>query len=136
MPAASVSFRTADVEATRGFAWNEVNGDLDLFGDGSMIFLSMPGHTPGNRSVQVRLPNRTVLLTGDTVHLRSAMEGDLPMASDYSTCRACNPFGAFASCSTVSMRSCGSRTIRRTGSSMAHQPVSTSKHPLNRMCPW
>ncbi len=85
MPAASVFFRTADVEATRGFAWNEVNGDLDLFGDGSIIFLSMPGHTPGNRSVQVRLRNRTVLLTGDTVHLRSAMEGDLPMASDYNT---------------------------------------------------
>lgn len=88
MPAASAYFRPPDIEATRAFAWNQILGDFDLFGDGSIIFLDMPGHTPGNRSLQVRLPHRTVLLTGDTVHLRSALEEEVPMGSDYNTLQA------------------------------------------------
>lgn len=84
-PAGAVFFHTADLEATRSFRWNPLTGDHDLFGDGSVVVLRMPGHTPGNSSVLVRLANHTFLLTADTVHLRSALTGDLPMPSDYNT---------------------------------------------------
>ncbi|MDQ4117659.1 MAG: N-acyl homoserine lactonase family protein [Actinomycetota bacterium] len=85
MPAASVFFRTADIEPARGFDWQPLTGDLDLFGDGAIQILGMPGHTPGNTSTLVRLPNRSVMLTGDTVHVPEALSDDLPMPSDYNT---------------------------------------------------
>lgn len=84
-PAAAVFFHTDDLEATRDFNWNYLAGDHDLFGDGSIQILQMPGHTPGNSSVLVRLENHSFLLTADTVHLRSALNGDLPMPSDFNT---------------------------------------------------
>lgn len=46
-----------------------VTGDHDVFGDGSVIALSMPGHTEGELALLVRLPNTgPVLLSGDVVH--------------------------------------------------------------------
>ncbi len=46
-----------------------VEGDKDIFGDGSVVMLDMPGHTPGHHSLLVRLKNRgPVLLTGDLAH--------------------------------------------------------------------
>lgn len=46
-----------------------VSNDRDVFGDGSVIMLSTPGHTPGSHSLLVRLPKfGAVLLSGDTVH--------------------------------------------------------------------
>jgi glyoxylase-like metal-dependent hydrolase (beta-lactamase superfamily II) len=40
----------------------------DVFGDGSVIIHSMPGHTPGHMSLQIELKNETVFLTGDLYH--------------------------------------------------------------------
>ena len=49
-----------------------ITGDKDLFGDGSVVILATPGHTPGHQSLLVRLPNTgTVLLTGDAVHFQA-----------------------------------------------------------------
>jgi N-acyl homoserine lactone hydrolase len=83
--AETVVFRRDDLDKTRGFDWHQVPGDLDLFGDGSVVLLHMPGHTPGNKSLLVRLPSRTFLLAGDTVHLRAALNGPVPTPWDYST---------------------------------------------------
>lgn len=45
--------------------------DHDVFGDGSVVILTMPGHTPGHSSLLVRLPNSgPVLLSGDQYHFR------------------------------------------------------------------
>ncbi len=45
--------------------------DKDVFGDGTVIVLRMPGHTPGHSSLLVRLKDMgPVLLTGDLVHFR------------------------------------------------------------------
>jgi N-acyl homoserine lactone hydrolase len=45
------------------------SGDHDVFGDGSVVMLKMPGHTPGEMSLLVRLPQTgAVLLSGDVVH--------------------------------------------------------------------
>jgi len=49
----------------------KINGDLDVFGDGSVVILSTPGHTPGHQSLLVRLPKRgVVVLSGDMVHFQ------------------------------------------------------------------
>jgi glyoxylase-like metal-dependent hydrolase (beta-lactamase superfamily II) len=43
--------------------------DKDVFGDGSVIMLYTPGHTPGHHSVLVKLPQMgAVLISGDLVH--------------------------------------------------------------------
>jgi N-acyl homoserine lactone hydrolase len=49
--------------------------DHDVFGDGSVMILSMPGHTPGHSALLVRLPETgPVLLTGDLYHFREQIE--------------------------------------------------------------
>jgi glyoxylase-like metal-dependent hydrolase (beta-lactamase superfamily II) len=49
-----------------------LEGDRDIFGDGSLVILSTPGHTPGHQSLLVKLPKTgEVLLTGDAVHFKS-----------------------------------------------------------------
>ncbi len=43
--------------------------DHDVFGDGSVTILDMPGHTPGHQALLVRLPRTgNVLLSGDLYH--------------------------------------------------------------------
>lgn len=45
--------------------------DKDVFGDGSVVVLATPGHTPGHRSLMVRLAQAgVVLITGDLAHFR------------------------------------------------------------------
>ena len=45
-------------------------GVVDIFGDGTVWALSVPGHTPGSVAYLVRTPRGPVLLTGDTSHTR------------------------------------------------------------------
>lgn len=48
-----------------------VQEDLDVFGDGSVMIVSTPGHTPGHQSCLVHVAKTGwILLTGDAVHLR------------------------------------------------------------------
>jgi N-acyl homoserine lactone hydrolase len=55
-----------------GHPVTELEGDRDLFGDGSVIILSTPGHTPGHQSLLVKLPKTgAVILSGDAVHFKS-----------------------------------------------------------------
>jgi N-acyl homoserine lactone hydrolase len=45
--------------------------DKDVFGDGTVLVLNTPGHTPGHHSLMVKLPQTgNVLLTGDLAHFR------------------------------------------------------------------
>jgi N-acyl homoserine lactone hydrolase len=45
------------------------NEDLDVFGDGTVVVMSTPGHTPGHQVLFVRLAKRgPVLLAGDLYH--------------------------------------------------------------------
>ena len=53
--------------------WNLVDGDFDLYGDGAIVAVSTPGHTPGHQSLIVRLSGRTVLITGDAAYDRDMM---------------------------------------------------------------
>jgi len=50
----------------------KLEGDYDVFGDGSVLIISTPGHTPGHQSLLVKLPKSgSVILSGDAVHFRS-----------------------------------------------------------------
>jgi N-acyl homoserine lactone hydrolase len=46
----------------------EVETDIDVFRDGRVIMLSMPGHTPNHYALLVRLASGPVLLSGDLYH--------------------------------------------------------------------
>ena len=48
-----------------------VDGDADVFGDGTVHLLLMPGHTPGHQALEVHLAHAGyVLLSGDLYHSR------------------------------------------------------------------
>ncbi len=49
-----------------------LNGDHDVFGDGSVQIISAPGHTPGHQVLLVHLENTgPLLLSGDLYHFRA-----------------------------------------------------------------
>ena len=51
--------------------------DKDVFGDGTVIMLRTPGHTPGHSSLLVKLPQMgAVIITGDAVHFRENYDSD------------------------------------------------------------
>ena len=85
LPAGVGAFRTVDLDRARTFDWHPLHGDWDLFGDGSVQILSMPGHTPGNLAVLVHLADGALVLAGDTVHVPEAYTNELPMPSDHNT---------------------------------------------------
>lgn len=48
----------------------KLNGDYDVFGDGTVVIKAMPGHTPGHQVLYLELAEQgPVLLTGDLYHL-------------------------------------------------------------------
>ncbi len=52
-------------------------GDKDVFGDGSVVVLSTPGHTSGHRSLLVRLREMgPVLISGDLAHFHENYESN------------------------------------------------------------
>ena len=52
-----------------------IDGDTDLFGDGSVTLVSTPGHTPGHQSLLVHLQKSGfIILSGDVVHLEGNFE--------------------------------------------------------------
>ena len=51
--------------------------DKDVFGDGSVIVLRTPGHTPGHQSLLVKLSQMgPVIITGDAVHFHENYDSD------------------------------------------------------------
>jgi N-acyl homoserine lactone hydrolase len=81
MPAARLIIGKADFDAMQAKAddpfgpWRKAGaplttteGDLDVFGDGTVVAYFLPGHTPGHMALLVRLKSGPVLLSGDVVH--------------------------------------------------------------------
>jgi glyoxylase-like metal-dependent hydrolase (beta-lactamase superfamily II) len=51
--------------------------DKDVFGDGTVIMLRTPGHTPGHSSLLVKLSQMgPVILSGDAVHFHENVDSD------------------------------------------------------------
>jgi glyoxylase-like metal-dependent hydrolase (beta-lactamase superfamily II) len=86
MPQAELLIGKADFDQTKGKddpfgSWRTegakvraVTGDTDVFGDGSVVALHLPGHTPDHLALLVKLASGPVLLTGDLYHSRDARE--------------------------------------------------------------
>lgn len=76
------NFGVAPSTAVQPWLDNEKNvepliGDRDIFGDGSVVMLNTPGHTPGHHSLLVRLKERgAILLTGDLYEWQENFESD------------------------------------------------------------
>lgn len=81
-PYEAFQYRRDDILSVSSSAMYELETDMDLFGDGSIIILQTPGHTPGELSLMVRLPGRSFILTGDAIHIREALEAAAPLPSD------------------------------------------------------
>jgi N-acyl homoserine lactone hydrolase len=55
-----------------------IDGDTDVYGDGSVTLLSTPGHTPGHQSLLVHLKNSGfIILSGDIAHSEDNFEKDV-----------------------------------------------------------
>jgi glyoxylase-like metal-dependent hydrolase (beta-lactamase superfamily II) len=77
-------FVLADMDNAREFNFLELQGDYDLFGDGSVWILSTPGRTLGHQSMKVRLASgQTVILAADAIWMKENLEG-YPASSNYS----------------------------------------------------
>jgi N-acyl homoserine lactone hydrolase len=53
------------------------DGVIDIFGDGSLWALSVPGHTPGSTAYLARTAEGPVLMVGDACHTRWGWEHDV-----------------------------------------------------------
>jgi glyoxylase-like metal-dependent hydrolase (beta-lactamase superfamily II) len=73
-----------------GHALLAVDGAHDLFGDGRVVCVPTPGHTPGHQSLRVRLDSGDVVLTADACYLRRTLEALLlpAIVHDAETMRA------------------------------------------------
>jgi N-acyl homoserine lactone hydrolase len=63
--------------AFEGLTRETIGDNHDVFGDGSVVIIETPGHTPGHSSLLVNLPETgPVLLTGDLYHREESREGE------------------------------------------------------------
>lgn len=66
----------ADYDDARDFNYLALDGDFDVFGDGSIIVLSAPGHTLGNQSMKLKFANGdTFVIAQDALWMRENLEG-------------------------------------------------------------
>jgi N-acyl homoserine lactone hydrolase len=64
MPQTFSTYKTAKTQL--------IDGDHDVFGDGTVRILAAPGHTAGHQVLELQLPKTgTVILSGDLYHLRA-----------------------------------------------------------------
>lgn len=96
-----------------------IDGDRDIYGDGRVVMLDMPGHTPGHYSLLVRLASGPVLLSGDLYHFTEQVEN-----------RGVPPFNDDRADTLASMdrydriaRNLGARSI------IQHEPADIAKLP-------
>jgi N-acyl homoserine lactone hydrolase len=62
-----------------------LDGDKDVFGDGTVVILQTPGHTAGHQSLVVTLEHAgTVVLSGDLAHTRENWARHIVPAFNYS----------------------------------------------------
>ncbi len=72
------AFNPNDYE--HGHLVEQVEGEHDLFGDGTIVTIPTFGHTPGHQSLKVKLNSGTIVLAADACYLRKTIE-DLHLPS-------------------------------------------------------
>ena len=78
----------------------KLNGDHDVFGDGTVVIKSTPGHTIGHQSLYLDLGlERPILLTGDLYHFQENRQSKVSPSFNYDfpqTRSSMDTFEAFA----------------------------------------
>ncbi len=75
--AARIGFNPRDFDL--GHKLRLVDGEHDVFGDGSVVVLPTHGHTPGHQSLKLRLPSGDIVLAADSCYFcRTLRERRLP----------------------------------------------------------
>jgi len=70
------SFVLNDLVSARAYNYMELEGDYDLFGDGTVHILSTPGHTLGHQSMKVKLPQTgSVIISQDAIWMQENADG-------------------------------------------------------------
>jgi len=66
-----------------------LDGEHDVFGDGAVVCLPTPGHTPGHQSLRVVTESGPVVLTADACYFRRTLAEDAlpPFAHDFAAMR-------------------------------------------------
>jgi glyoxylase-like metal-dependent hydrolase (beta-lactamase superfamily II) len=78
------TFVLNDIASARDYNFLELNGDYDLFGDGSVMILSTPGHTLGHQSVKAQLASgKTIIISQDAIWMQENLDG-YPAGLNYS----------------------------------------------------
>ena len=68
------------VDFDKGHKVKQVEGEYDVFGDGSVVCIPTYGHTPGHQSLRVRTEKGEIVLTGDSCYFcRTLRERRLPV---------------------------------------------------------
>jgi len=82
--AANYGFDINNYSALKDAKRIPLQGDHDVFGDGSAIILSTPGHSPGHQSLYLKLPETgPVILSGDLYHFhKNRQEYGIPVWND------------------------------------------------------
>lgn len=81
---AKFGFNPATYGALRGNRAVKLAGDHDVFGDGSVVIVSTPGHTVGHQCLLVRLPRTgPVVLSGDLAHFQENWDARRVPAINY-----------------------------------------------------
>lgn len=57
-----------------GHLVRRINGEFDLFGDGSVVTVPTFGHTPGHQSLKLKLSRGEVILAADACYFRESLE--------------------------------------------------------------
>jgi N-acyl homoserine lactone hydrolase len=83
-PAEGVNFKPFESWIKGDSKVEPQSSDKDVFGDGTVIMLRTPGHTPGHSSLLVKLAQTgPVILSGDAVHFRENYDSDGVPAFNY-----------------------------------------------------
>ena len=68
-PGPGVNFKPFAHWTSGGGKVEPLAGDKDVFGDGTVLILNTPGHTPGHHAVMIKLKEKgNVILVGDAAH--------------------------------------------------------------------
>lgn len=74
-PAPGVNFKPFAHWISGGGKVEPLAADKDVFGDGTVVILNTPGHTPGHHALLVKLKGMgNVLLSGDAAHFHENYE--------------------------------------------------------------
>jgi glyoxylase-like metal-dependent hydrolase (beta-lactamase superfamily II) len=78
--------------------YREIDGEHDVFGDGTVVLLPTPGHTPGHQSLWIRAGGDAhFVLTGDACYTREHLEKTILPSNTYDAARMTESMGRLRS---------------------------------------